>query len=289
MTSYAYMRVSTDKQTTDNQREAFKTCDYMIDEYVKELPTSGTTPAMKRPEFSRVLNLLKAGDTFLVTMLDRLGRNTLDVLTTVQMFQKIGVRLRVLQLDAIDLTSPMGKLLLTMLVGVAELERNLIVERTRAGLTRTIAAGTIVGKPSSITPSVYKDMAADKFGHDGENNNDDEKLLTNKAIAEKYGFHLNTVFNVFKKWGKDVVLYEEKYHAAVIQHALSKNTLVADEKRIEHAKNKADLLAAEREEILLKKPAIISHYNKPQIAVISETARVAASLKEITKLSKILS
>ena len=286
------MRVSTDKQTTDNQREAFKTCDYIIDEYVKELPTSGTTPAMKRPEFSRVLNLLKAGDTFLVTMLDRLGRNTLDVLTTVQMFQKIGVRLRVLQLDAIDLTSPMGKLLLTMLVGVAELERNLIVERTRAGLTRTIAAGTIVGKPSSITPSVYRDMVTDKFGHINDNGNNDyyaERLLTNKAIAEKYGFHLNTVFNVFKKWGKDVVLYEEKYHAAVIQHALSKNTLVADEKRIEHAKNKADLLAAEREEILLKKPAIISHYNKPQIAVISETARVAASLKEITKLSKILS
>jgi DNA invertase Pin-like site-specific DNA recombinase len=213
MTSYAYLRVSTDKQTTDNQRQMFNSCDFVIDEYVNEQATSGTIPATQRPQFALLLKKLKKGDTFLVTMLDRLGRNTLDVLTTVQMFQKLGVRLRVLQLDSIDLTSPMGKLMLTMLVGMAELERNLIVERTNAGLARTKAEGTICGTPMRVLPEVLKAMMADKYG---------DFKMSNKALGEKYGLHINTVFNLMKMWYGNYDGYEAAYNKQRAQHAAKK-------------------------------------------------------------------
>lgn len=209
MSVYAYLRVSKETSTTANQKKLLQSCDFNIDEYVVEGAVSGSIPAGERPEFARLLKILKKGDTVIVTMLDRIGRNTIDVLTTVQRFQKLGVRFRALQLDSIDLTSTMGKLLLSMLASMAELERDLIIERTKAGLARTKEAGTILGAPMKISPETLKAMLTDKHG---------DFKMSNKAIAEKYNLHINTVFNILKKWYGNFDGYKIEYAKRELQY-----------------------------------------------------------------------
>ena len=93
-----------------------------------------------------------------VSKLDRLGRDAIDVLQTVRHLGDGGVRVVVLQLGNTDLTSPAGKLLLSMLAAVAELERDLLVERTQAGLARAKAEGKKLGRPSKTSPSQRADI-----------------------------------------------------------------------------------------------------------------------------------
>jgi DNA invertase Pin-like site-specific DNA recombinase len=91
-------------------------------------------------------------------MIDRLGRSASDVLNTVEEFARRGVKLRVLQFGGVDVTDSMGKMILTVMAACAELERNLLIERTIAGLARTQASGTRLGTPLSIPPDVMKEL-----------------------------------------------------------------------------------------------------------------------------------
>jgi putative DNA-invertase from lambdoid prophage Rac len=93
-----------------------------------------------------------------VAKLDRLGRDAPDVLATIKLLAGLGVEVVVLQLGKLDLTSPAGKLMLAMLAAVAEMERDLIVERTQAGLARAKAEGKILGRPAKTTPEQRKAM-----------------------------------------------------------------------------------------------------------------------------------
>jgi len=86
-----------------------------------------------------------------VTKLDRIGRDSIDVQQTVERFQSEGVRLVVLQLGNLDLTSSAGALMVKMLAAVADFERDLIVERTQAGQARARAAGKHMGRPTKTT------------------------------------------------------------------------------------------------------------------------------------------
>ena len=92
------------------------------------------------------------GETLVVTKLDRTGRDSIDVQQTVERFQREGIRLVVLQLGNLDLTSSAGALMVKMLAAVADFERDLIIERTQAGQARARAAGTHMGRPSKTTP-----------------------------------------------------------------------------------------------------------------------------------------
>lgn len=92
------------------------------------------------------------GDTLVVTKLDRIGRDSIDVQQTVERFQGEGIRLVVLQLGNLDLTSSAGALMVKMLAAVADFERDLIIERTQAGQARARAAGTHMGRPSKTSP-----------------------------------------------------------------------------------------------------------------------------------------
>lgn len=149
---FAYARVSTVAQLTENQREQIAAAGYAIDprRYVEET-ISGSVPAFQRPGFKKLADKLESGDSLIVTKLDRIGRDSIDVQQTVDYFVREGVRLIVLQLGNLDLTSSSGALMVKVLAAVADFERDLIIERTQAGQARARAEGTHMGRPAKTT------------------------------------------------------------------------------------------------------------------------------------------
>ncbi len=153
MEHFFYGRVSTAQQTTENQRLELEQAGYLIkpEFWFADIGVSGKVCANQRPAFIRLKEKIRSGETLVVSKLDRLGRDAIDVLQTVKEFGSKGVKVIVLQLGNTDLTSPAGKLLLMMLSAVAEMERDLLVERTQAGLARAKAEGKMLGRPSKTT------------------------------------------------------------------------------------------------------------------------------------------
>jgi putative DNA-invertase from lambdoid prophage Rac len=112
---------------------------------------SGSTPAKERHQFARLIDRLENGDVLVVTKLDRLGRNAMDVRSTVEALANSGVRVHCLALGGSDLTSAAGKMTMGVIAAVAEFERDLLIERTRAGLNRAKASGKRLGRPAALT------------------------------------------------------------------------------------------------------------------------------------------
>lgn len=150
---FAYCRVSTLDQTTENQRREIEAAGFSIDKRrIVEESISGSVAASERPGFVRLLDRLEAGDVLVVTKLDRLGRNAMDVRATVERLAALGVRVHCLALGGVDLTSAAGKMTMQVLAAVAKFERDLLIERTQAGISRAKAAGKAFGRPSALTP-----------------------------------------------------------------------------------------------------------------------------------------
>lgn len=149
--TFAYCRVSTVEQDTENQRLAIERAGYQIEQArVISEEISGGVEAMKRPAFRALVNhKMEAGDTLVVLKLDRLGRDNIDVQQTIAALQSRGVRVVSLDLPAPDLTSSNGKLIMQMFAVFAEFERNRIKERTRDGLERAKAKGKRLGRPAA--------------------------------------------------------------------------------------------------------------------------------------------
>ncbi len=157
--TFAYARVSTVEQLTENQAVQIAQAGYSIEpqRFIEE-QISGSVSAAARPGFAALLDKLETSDTLVVTKLDRLGRDSIDVQKTVALFAERGIRLVVLQLGNLDLTSSAGALMVKMLAAVADFERDLIIERTRAGQIRAKAAGTHMGRPSLTTEAQRQDI-----------------------------------------------------------------------------------------------------------------------------------
>lgn len=149
---FAYCRVSTPDQTTENQVAEIRGAGFDLSprRVVRET-VSGSVPASERPEFARLVDRLEDGDVLVVTKLDRLGRNAMDVRATVEALSGTGVRVHCLALGGVDLTSSAGKMTMQVLSAVAEFERDLLIERTQAGLARARSEGTPLGRPRSLT------------------------------------------------------------------------------------------------------------------------------------------
>lgn len=160
---FGYGRVSTDTQSTDNQRVELAQAGYPIpDEFwFSDQGVSGKTCATQRPEFSKLLTRIRSGETLVVSKLDRLGRDAVDVMQTIRLLGDRNVKVVVLQLGSTDLTSAAGKLLLTMLAAVAEMERDLLIERTQAGLQRAKAQGKKLGRPAKTTDAQRQSIRDD--------------------------------------------------------------------------------------------------------------------------------
>ena len=149
---FAYCRVSTAEQTTDNQVQEIRTGGFALQPHrVITETVSGSQAASERPEFCRLLDRLESGDVLIVTKLDRLGRSAVDVRSTVEGLAGMGVRVHCLALGGTDLTSAAGKLTMQVIAAVAEFELDLLRERTHAGLERARAEGKTMGRPPALT------------------------------------------------------------------------------------------------------------------------------------------
>lgn len=175
--TFAYCRVSTADQTTDNQLGEIAGAGFSVEakRFVTET-VSGSTAARERPGFARLMDKLEEGDVLIVTKLDRLGRNAMDVRATIEALANEGVRVHCLALGGMDLTSAPGKMTMSVLNAVAEFERDLLIERTQAGLSRAKAAGKALGRPSALST----DQRADVIRRRSEG-------VSLGALAKEYG------------------------------------------------------------------------------------------------------
>jgi DNA invertase Pin-like site-specific DNA recombinase len=141
-----YARVSTEDQRLDLQQDALTKAGCS-----KIFVDRASGARADRPGLDRALDQLRRGDTLVVWKLDRLGRTTLQLLGLLENFAEKGIKLRSLQ-DGIDPSTPMGKAMLQIAAVFAEMERNLIRERTKAGLSAARARGRVGGRPSLLSP-----------------------------------------------------------------------------------------------------------------------------------------
>ena len=141
-----YARVSTDDQNLALQRDALAAAGC---EKVYEDRISGAKA--ERPGLALALEVARAGDTLVVWRLDRLGRSLKDLIALAEALDQRQVGLRSLK-EALDTTSSGGRLVFHMFGALAEFERDLIRERTRAGLTAARARGRLGGRPKRLTP-----------------------------------------------------------------------------------------------------------------------------------------
>lgn len=163
--TFAYCRVSTADQTTANQILEITNAGFAVDNRrVVSETVSGSSAIEQRPGFMKLLDRLERDDVLICTKLDRLGRNSIDVQQTVAKLEAMGVRVHCLALGCVDLTSAAGKMTMRVIAAVAEFERDLLIERTHAGLERARKAGTQLGRPACLTDaqraSVREQIAA---------------------------------------------------------------------------------------------------------------------------------
>lgn len=141
-----YARVSTDDQDVSNQRAELHAagCTRIFAEHI-------TGSHARRPELARLLDHLRTGDIVTITRLDRLARNTRDLLDIAEQLDHKGAGLRSLAEPWADTTTPAGRMVLTVFAGIAEFERALIIDRTRRGRDSAKARGVQFGRRPVLT------------------------------------------------------------------------------------------------------------------------------------------
>ena len=146
MAIIGYARVSTDGQSLDSQNAALKAAGA-----ARIFRETASGAKVERRELGRALKSMTAGDTLLVTRLDRLARSTRDLLNILDAVAKAGAGFRSLADIWADTTTPHGRLMLTVLGGLAEFERDLIRTRTGEGRARAKTRGVHMGRPPKLT------------------------------------------------------------------------------------------------------------------------------------------
>ncbi len=150
-----YARVSTDGQTLDAQHASLRAAGA---EEVYAEKISGARS--DRKQLQRAIDALGAGDVLLVTRLDRLARSTRDLLNVLDTISKVGAGFRSIADAWADTTTPHGRLMLTVLGGLAEFERELIKARTDEGRKRAQARGIRFGRKLKLTPHQIQEALA---------------------------------------------------------------------------------------------------------------------------------
>ena len=150
--TFAYARVSTIDQNPENQIREIAAAGFQIEPHrIISETISGSMAIAQRKGFSRLLDKMETGDVLVVTKLDRLGRDAIDVSLTVARLEEMGIRVHCLALGGVDLTSSAGKMTMGVINAVAQFERDLLIERTQAGLQRAKATGKPLGRPPALS------------------------------------------------------------------------------------------------------------------------------------------
>lgn len=197
--TFLYARVSTAEQTTENQVLLAEKAGYaVIPDRVFAETISGTVPAMERPVFVQVVNKLERGDVLVVAKLDRLGRNASDIDRTVERLNTMGVRVVVLDLPVMEVTSAAGDLVRRMFAAFAQFERDQLVERTHAGLARAKEEGKTLGRRDALLKYAEKHRmtleAVQKEIRDKLANG-----ATGRGLAGEYGVSAPTILKLADK------------------------------------------------------------------------------------------
>lgn len=170
------------------------TAEQNLDLQIRDLTAIGVRPdnihtekasgvAAKRPGWDKMIKDCRPGDVVIAWKLDRVGRSMIDLLTKLKRLEEMGVGFRAVR-DSIDTTSPSGKFMLNMLGAFAQFERDLIVERTLAGMAAARAAGKQVGGKRVMTDKMIAQAAKMR-----------EAGVPVPQIAKRFGVAVNTVYN----------------------------------------------------------------------------------------------
>ena len=173
-----YARVSTGDQSLSLQQDALQQagCGTLYEDVASGKNTD-------RPELSNCLKALRAGDTLVVWRLDRLGRSLPDLVQIVAQLEARGVQLESLQ-ERIDTSTATGRLVFHLFGSLAEFERNLIRERTLAGLAAARARGRQGGRKPALTPAQIREIRVLMA----------DKSIPVSQIAERYGVSRSTLY-----------------------------------------------------------------------------------------------
>lgn len=180
MRLFGYARVSTSQQSLDLQIKALKESGVTARRIFTD-KSSGKN--MNRDGLQLLQMKVEEGDVVLVKKLDRLGRDTFDMIKLIKEFDEAGVAVRFLD-DGISTEGEMGKMVITILIAVAEAERKRILERTNEGRMEAIKKGVRMGRKPSVNRSGVKTLH--------------EKGLGATAIARKMGIARSTVYKILK-------------------------------------------------------------------------------------------
>ena len=174
-----YARVSTEEQNTDLQRDALEQagCEKVMVDKV-------TGTVTERPGLEKIKEQLRSGDILIVWRLDRLGRSLHDLISWVKYLEEKGVALQSLH-ESIDTTTPTGKLTFHLFGALAEFERNLIQERTQAGLRAARARGRLGGRPKALDDD-QRQVVVDLYR---------QKNMTINRICEMMGISKPTLYS----------------------------------------------------------------------------------------------
>lgn len=181
---YGYARVSTQEQETHAQTDALAKAG--VGFIFSEKRSGGTTAG--RPELEKLLRMLKPGDTVVVYKLDRIARSLKDLLRIIERIEERGAQFRSLT-ESLDTSTPAGRMLFHMVGAFAEFERELIRERTRAGMAAAVRRGVKLGRHYAL--SSEDEAEALRLWYQG--------TMTKTAIAQMFGVHISSIKRAIKR------------------------------------------------------------------------------------------
>jgi len=185
MAIIGYARVSTEDQNLDLQIDALNTaaCDHIYEDH------GISAIAKHRHGFEQAIAALQDGDTFIIWKMDRAFRSLLHALDMLEVFENRRIEFRSLT-DQIDTTTPMGKCMYQVRFAFAELERNLISERTKAGMAAARMRGKQIGRPFSLSPEQVLAV---------HSRIEQNPKTTMASLAREYGVHVRTVARALQR------------------------------------------------------------------------------------------
>jgi len=189
LTLLGYARVSTREQDLALQQRALREagCTRVFSEKISGIKDT-------RPQLARLMHTVEYGDVVIVTRLDRLARSTLHLLRTVDAIIKAGAQFRSLADTWCDTTTAHGKLLLTVLAGLSEFERSLIVSRTQAGILRARELGVVFGRRPKLNPKQRR-IIAERY----------QAGQTMAALARDFGVSEPTIWRALRGAGEPLI------------------------------------------------------------------------------------